>query len=564
MSIRLRLIHEGKTSEYAFDRDRIALGRAPSNDLVIRSGAISPHHGALELEEEAWRFVDEGGQPSMVVRNGEVTEEIESGASGALGLEEGDFLILGDEVRIELLEVRAPRAAPRWQAHPLEASGDPAGAPPTELTGAWLSWSDQIAAEPGQLRPLLGALRQLGERELGCALDRVEVCIFTDSEEFLDDAWALERSGPQGEERFDVARAPLSRLGPAGAERARAEVAGGGSYVIADTERGAQRALYVGLMGGERCLGLVGLGGAHEEIEAGLASARVARAARALAVPAVLLRLSHKCAQGLAEENRYFRERERRHYLFKELICESGAMRRVYQRLDAWVALDAPVLVLGEAGSGKELMARALHHLGPRRDGMFISQHCGRMAGEVLGVELFGCVASELAGAVAPRKGIFELAHDGTVYLEEIDLLSPMLQGKLVRMLKEREVRRVGDPVGRRVDARLVASTHRDLREAAQVGRLRHDLYLLLKERILAVPPLRERAEDLMPLARTFLKKFARRYEKRVSRFDEELTGRMAEHDWPGNARELQSFIEAAVLKATDDDDALTLAHCHL
>jgi Nif-specific regulatory protein len=228
-------------------------------------------------------------------------------------------------------------------------------------------------------------------------------------------------------------------------------------------------------------------------------------------------------------------------------------MREVYDQLNALVTRHDPVLILGEAGSGKELLARAIHHLGPGREGMFISLHCGQLGDEVLGIELFGCVASELSGALAPRKGVFELAGEGTIYLDEIDLLSPLMQGRLVRMINEAEVRRVGDSVGRPVRSRLVASTHHPLQELVQSGKLRQDLYLLLKDHALEVPPLRERREDLMPLARIFLKSFSKRYNKKLKRFDEAVASRLLEHSWPGNVRELQTFIEAAVLKTADD-----------
>lgn len=255
------------------------------------------------------------------------------------------------------------------------------------------------------------------------------------------------------------------------------------------------------------------------------------------------------------EENCYFRERERRHYLFKELICESPAMQVVYEEVNARVELDTPVLITGEAGTGKELITRALHHLSARSEGMLISVHCGQSDEGLLDFELFGCVASELAGAVAPRQGVFELARDGTVFLDEIDLLSPLMQGKIVRMLKEREVRRIGDAVGRSVNARLIASTHRDLQTLVDEGRLRHDLYLALSGHILEVPPLRMRGEDIMPLGRTFLKNFAHRYGASCRGFDEALQVWMETYPWPGNVRELQTFVEAAVLKCQGDEE---------
>ncbi|MEZ4458518.1 MAG: sigma 54-interacting transcriptional regulator [bacterium] len=259
------------------------------------------------------------------------------------------------------------------------------------------------------------------------------------------------------------------------------------------------------------------------------------------------------------EENRYFRERERRHYLFKELVVESPAMRMTFEKLNSVVDAPTPVLLVGESGTGKELLARALHHFCAQRDGMLFRLNCAKTLDADIDVEMFGCVASEFQGAIAPRKGVFELAADGTVFLEEIDVLSPMIQGKLVRMLKEGEVRRVGDPVGRPVRARLVASTNRPISELVESNKLRRDLYLLLKDNIIDVPPLRQRNEDILPLARTFLKNYAQRYGRPVQRFDEEVLERLSNHDWPGNVRELQLMIESAVLKC--DEDTIRIVH---
>jgi transcriptional regulator with GAF, ATPase, and Fis domain len=281
----------------------------------------------------------------------------------------------------------------------------------------------------------------------------------------------------------------------------------------------------------------------------------IARWARAIGPTAALVARSlgqSRLAMSHLEENRYFRERERRHYLFKELICESAAMRAVYDAVNKRVDGDSPVLITGEAGTGKELIARALHHLSHRKQGMLISLHCGSLDEGLLDFELFGCVASELAGAVASRQGIFELARDGTVFLDEVDLLSPLMQGKLVRMLKEREVRRLGDAVGRSVNARLIASTHRDLQQLVDEGRLRHEFYLALRGHVLEVPPLRARKEDVLPLARTFLRRFAHRYGARCRGFDEPLVQWMVAYEWPGNVRELQTFVEAVVLKCQE------------
>ncbi len=263
------------------------------------------------------------------------------------------------------------------------------------------------------------------------------------------------------------------------------------------------------------------------------------------------------------EENRYFRERERRHYLFKDLVCESEVMLRVYDELHERVDDEAPILMTGEAGTGKELLARALHHLGDRQEAMLIRMDCADFPRDMVGLELFGCVASELTGAVAARKGIFELAEGGTVFLDEIDRLSPMTQGKLVRVIEEKEVRRLGDAVGRPVEARLIASSHRDLEELCDQGRFRRDLYEVLRDHVMRVPPLRQRREDILPLARIFLKTFSDRYDARCERMSEGFQKWLLDYKWPGNVRQLQTMVEAAVLMARDKEvierSALTL-----
>lgn len=556
MTVRLRVMSGGTTSEYAFDRTKISVGRSPANDLAISSGSVALKHGVLEFGEDGvLRFlVDACGQPSMLVRDGEVARELEASGRASLELRESDFLILGGVTRIEVLEART-REATRYTEYRLDAhlSYDL----PVAVSGRYLRALDHLSAASNRVRTLLVEACGLVESLIGASVNRAVVSLFTEHDEFHDDTWALEFGQAEADsELFDMARDPLAHFGPA-AKKDALELFVQGNYLIAQSERGVPASAFlVGIVQNERCIGVLVIERA-EAFEAGPELAFLGRALATLATLAMSARVAEQRARSLGEENRYFRERERRHYLFKELICESPSMKAVYKALNAMVSMDGPVLILGEAGTGKELLARALHHLGPRREGMFISTHCGRLSDEVLGVELFGCVASELAGAVAARKGIFELAQDGTVYLEEIDMLSPMMQGKLVRMLKEGEVRRVGDSVGRRVNARLIASTHRDVQESVRTGRLRPDLYILLKESLLRVPSLRERREDLLPLARTFLKIYARRYNKSACAFDEGIAETLSAHDWPGNVRELQSLVEAAVLKCAPDSQTL-------
>lgn len=560
MSLRLRLLCDGTMAEYIFDRDKVELGRAPSNDLIIASGAVPSHQGALVLSGERLSFESYGsGQSVLLVRDGSVVAESEGFEEEVFALEVGDFLLLdGHDVRVEILSVEHTRS-PAWRALMLPEAQTPS---PHALA------SLLKLTPPAQEQGAEGATSEL-ERALSALVASVEafelsVLKATVSmrrpEEHFDEAYALVLGDVDASEVFDVTHDPLARFGPALAQELRVLLEDERVIISSLLPTGAMM-LYAGLRSGESLAGVLALElmGVDERL--------LERFLKEGALPwwlasfASLIERHQQRAVllNVVEENRYFLERERRHYLFKELICESDSMRAVYEQVNTMVAQDDAVVILGEAGSGKELLARALHHLGPRRERMFISLHCGRLSDEQLGVELFGCVASVLAGAVASRKGIFELAMDGTVYLEEVHLLSGSLQSKLVRMLKEGELRRIGDAVGRKVSARLIVSTHHELRELVQSGKLRQDLYLLLKEHALVVPALRERREDLMSLARIFLRKFAQRYDRKVTRFDDEVIEALMAHDWPGNVRELQAFIESAVLKAPPEADALTL-----
>jgi formate hydrogenlyase transcriptional activator len=250
----------------------------------------------------------------------------------------------------------------------------------------------------------------------------------------------------------------------------------------------------------------------------------------------------------LEKEKVYLEEEIKTQHNFEEIIGESPMVKRVLKEVETVAVTNSTVLIKGETGTGKELIARALHHLSPRRDRTFVKLNCAAIPTGLLESELFGHEKGAFTGAITQKVGRFELANQGTLFLDEVGDISPELQPKLLRVLQEQEFERLGSTRTIRVDVRLVAATNVDLARRVADGQFRSDLYYRLNVFPVLLPPLRERRQDIPLLVRHFTGQFARRMGKRIEHIPANALDVLVKYPWPGNIRELQNVIERAVI----------------
>jgi len=250
----------------------------------------------------------------------------------------------------------------------------------------------------------------------------------------------------------------------------------------------------------------------------------------------------------LQAENTYLQEEIKLDHDFDEIITESDTLRRLLRKVEQVASTDATVLILGETGTGKELVARAIHSLSRRRERPLVKVNCAALPPTLIESELFGHEKGAFTGAFSRKIGRFELADTGTIFLDEVGDLPLDLQAKILRVLQEGEIERVGGTRSIKVDVRVIAATHRNLGEAIKRGAFREDLYYRLNVFPLALPPLRERREDIPLLASHFARKYGTLLGKRIDRIPRRVMDDLQGYDWPGNVRELENIIERAVI----------------
>lgn len=264
----------------------------------------------------------------------------------------------------------------------------------------------------------------------------------------------------------------------------------------------------------------------------------------------------------LRNDNTQLRNLLKEKYTFSSIVGVSEVMRKVYDAIEMIAPTKATIIIYGESGTGKELVARAIHYNSDRQNKPFIKVSCAALPETLMESELFGHEKGAFTGAIRTTKGRFELAHTGTLLLDEIAEMSLPLQSKLLRVLQEREFERVGNPSPLNVDVRVVATTNRELKQEVQEGRFREDLFYRINVVPICLPPLRDRKEDIPLLVDHFLRKYCEENGRDIMGIDDEAIEKLMAQDWPGNVRELENHVERAVVLCRDD--VLTERHFQL
>lgn len=539
MKMRVR-IHspDGQASELEFQRATLTIGGASRSDIAIGAwiAALCVGDVVADVEHDGFRFVARNqAVPVQVVLPGGSRERVLPDVL----YPPGASLVVGDDtqVRIEVVEIaRRPwmRVTP---CEPSTGQCECAAEAVLPLISAIAVQHDMSSVVDALWRAFSGFIPCDGVRLVWRAPDARD--------------WSSQCAGSEYATEGVLDRLLAEPSSPVDALRQ-------GNPIAIDDHQGWAVALPVSAPHDVFAVILVRCG------LPGAAALQQLEAVWQAASPAITAFLHREILIDLArstfEENRYFRERERRNHLFKPLVCRSDVMRHVQKEILQWAQNDVSVLLGGEAGTGKELLARALHHFGPRSGAMVIAQPCGALHEAALDIELFGEVKQDESGNVTVRQGVFELCDGGTVFLDDVHLLPSALQLKLVRLLHERELFRAHDSAAQSVNVRVIAATHCDLHELAGRGLFRYDLAISLGRQHLVVPALRERTDDIPELLQIFIGDFSRRYHRQVAGIEPAALAWLQSLDWPGNVRELLMVVERAVLRCSPDRALLNMS----
>lgn len=535
------------------DSADLQVGRDSSNSLCIEDATVSRRHCTISAVDGGWLLTDHETRNGTFVNGVPVRQrrlshrdEIQIGASRFLFLLEPDDRVPAQEpagadacfaTRTIALAPQQPRLLDAERSPALMALGDRHG---REL-GALLRICSTLPA----CREAASIGRRLFET-IGAtvAAERGSILLADGDGGSLRSAYQWTRTPETRTQASHAQDAGAPALPVAELKRVAAE----GCALLVEVDGGRSRCLLAPLMMGGRAFGVIALesaAGGAAPLDSGHLEWLCAVAAIA-SPPFDTLRHLEWIE---AENRRLTAEINLQH----NMVGESAAIRDVMWQIDKAAPAESTVLVRGETGTGKELVARAIHSGSRRRDRPFVAVNCATLSESLLESDLFGHERGAFTGAVARKRGKIEIAEGGTLFLDEVGELAPHLQAKLLRVLQEREFERVGGLHPIRADVRLIAATNRNLEEAAKRGSFRTDLYYRLNVISITVPPLRDRKEDIALLASYFLSRYVKETPRRIAGISRQARAALTAHDWPGNVRELENAIErAAVLGSSE------------
>jgi transcriptional regulator with GAF, ATPase, and Fis domain len=541
------------------------IGRSPDSTVVVTDFHLSGDHAQITRVGDHYVFRDlRSTNGSAVERDGKRIP-VDATARWEVALVDGDVLLLGnhhDPVRITV-RLDDDDADVQDLGERLIASRSIMNLPAV---------ADQIERDPGEALRVYKALQPLGARlEPG---EVIEACIMaafellprathvaillrsdTDKDRF---SLAMARERTKDAARTvgtDVVRASRAVLRRVLADRAAVLTANAQEALSSESILGGQirSILAIPLWRGDDIIGLIQSDNrasagmfSETDLEVGLLLAAQASLAIDNATLVQRLRVAEERARG---ENVYLRRKEQK-IKFDNIIGDSGAMKEVFAQLKKVIDTRATVCIGGETGTGKELVASAIHHQSQRHDKMFVAQNCAALPENLLESELFGHKRGAFTSADSDKKGLFEIADGGTLFLDEMGEMPLALQGKLLRALQDGMIRPVGATSEKQVDVRILCATNRDLSAEVEKGRFRADLYYRLMVFPITLPPLRDRREDVPALAAHFLKRYAEEYHVELPGFTQDALDALSAYNWPGNIRELENEVQRLLIQA--------------
>ena len=545
--------------------DVLRVGRSDQNDLVLHEWHVSGEHASIVLAGDRYVVRDHNSTNGTRIQRGGDVVDVASSDDREAELRDGDVLVLGDAerpVRIQVLVGDEPEDARIVSVRKVD-----------ELA--------EVEASVGSDREVLQSLYE-AQKAIGSCIDLDDVIDVVSQQVFRflprathvtvalredDTVRKTKKTGryiPIGtrvrgggdSEAVPITRSVFKKVV---AERA-AVLAADAKRDVGETASimGAQIESTIGVPlwhGDEEIIGVLQVDnrdarGVFRERDLDILAILSQSASQAFAHARLVSRL--RAAEESQRNENFFLKKREQGRRFDGIIGEAMPMKKLFEQLRKVVNTRVTVLVEGETGTGKELIASAVHYWSERRDALFIAQNCAAVPENLLESELFGHKKGSFTGATDDKKGLFELADGGTLFLDEVGEMPLNLQAKLLRVLQEGEIRPIGANVTKKIDVRIVAATNRDLEKEVAEGRFREDLFYRLKVFPLRVPPLRERREDIPLIAGHFLKRYATEFGRTVRGFSQQSMELLSSYKWPGNVRELENEVQRLVIQLDD------------